>query len=144
MRPSIKRINYEFASIDVSHNNRISLHEWMKYVGLNNSVSGPCLFRLHLKKVFSSFDSEETGRIDISQVQAMVEVQSNNFISEFEIIEGTHRDKTIASLVSAVYRKLDHEYGPEIRKMNNKVTWQFFKDSVDLALIEMQELQNFL
>lgn len=28
--------------------------------------------------------------------------------------------------------------------MNSKVTWQFFKDSIDLALIEMQELQNFL
>lgn len=112
MRPSIKRLNYEFKNIDLSSNNRISLNEWMKYVGLNNSVSGPCLFRLNLKKVFTSFDTEETGRVDIIKVQAMIEEQSNNFISEFSIIEHTHRDKTIASLVATVYRKLDHEYGP--------------------------------
>ena len=62
----------------------------------------------------------------------------NDFIKEFEIFNKAQHNKIISSLVSTLYRKLDHEYGRDIRKMSNKINWLMFKDSLDLALIEMQ------
>lgn len=74
----------------------------------------------------------------------LIQEKLEEFFAEFQIKSEEHRKYMVDQLVKTVFRKIDHEYGVHIRQVQGKVNWPSFKDAFDLAMIEMQQLHQFL
>lgn len=70
--------------IDNNNTETIDRLEWMRYLCVQDDMSGHQIFRANLKKVFNKYDVDKSGTLTIKEIKAMLKDTFKEFIENVE------------------------------------------------------------
>ena len=70
--------------IDNNNTETIDRMEWMRYLCVQDDMTGHQIFRASLKKVFNKYDVDKSGTLTIKEIKAMLKDTFKDFIDSVE------------------------------------------------------------